>query len=81
MYDVVLLAGDETLMEQALEAASSAVAALGYAGEKLDVIAKSGHKRCTHLPCVFVMHATEAQDMACMTYAWSGMQGLRGSLR
>ena len=40
-------------MEQALEAASSAVAALGYAGEKLDVIAKSGHKRYAHLSCVY----------------------------
>lgn len=64
-------------MEQALEAASSAVAALGYAGEKLDVIASSGHKRYTHLSCVFVMHATQAQTMACMIHARSGMQGLR----
>ena len=67
--DVVLFAGDETLMEQALEAASSAVAALGYAGEKLDVIASSGHKRHIHLSCVIVMHATQAQTVAGMSYA------------
>ena len=32
-------------MEPALEAAGAAVALLGYAGEQLDKVAKTGHKR------------------------------------
>ena len=34
-----------TLMEHALEAADAAVAVLGYAGEQLDAVAKTGLKR------------------------------------
>ncbi|CAL5220409.1 g2420 [Coccomyxa viridis] len=42
--DTNALAGDETRMEPALEAASAAVALLGYAGEQLDKLASAGHK-------------------------------------
>ena len=43
--DLQALDDDATLMEQALEAADAAVAVLGYAGEQLDSVAKTGLKR------------------------------------
>lgn len=44
--DLQTLQDDATLMEHALEAADAAVAVLGYAGEQLDSVAKTGLKRC-----------------------------------
>ena len=43
--DLQTLQDDATLMEQALEAADAAMAVLGYAGEQLDSVAKTGLKR------------------------------------
>ena len=43
--DLQMLKEDATLMEHALEAADAAVAVLGYAGEQLDSVAKTGLKR------------------------------------